>query len=134
MNTEKSDNGDLPTSVESQVPPVLAYMSSGTPEPGHNDLMDNLDPVKYTQEIIRQYRRFPLFGFGGAIYHPDLNEPYAQNVRRCLDEANIPFELEFRSDDDHGAKVQWQLGAVRTFDVATKTFSVRPLVLSANKV
>lgn len=100
------------------------------------------DPVSYVKQIIAGYRTFPLLSYSGGINGHEINEEYAKKVRELLDAANIPFELEFKPAelDETGALVgntagvKWSVGAVTTYDEATKTFSERPLILSANKV
>lgn len=88
-------------------------------------------PVEYVEKVIAAYRAAPAPFYGGALSHPDLDETFAQEVRKLLDKANLPFEMEFTKDPP---RMSIQVGVATSWNEASQSIVYRPLCLSANKV
>lgn len=96
-------------------------------------LKDDITAIEFTASLIAKYRATPAHFYGGALSHSKIDHAFVQEMRKLLDHANIPFELDF-STDDTTPKVSYQFGAATSWDPISKAIVYRPLCLSANKV
>ena len=96
-------------------------------------LKDDITAAEFVACLIAKYRAAPAHFYGGALSHSKIDQAFVQEMRKLLDQANIPFELEF-STENATPKVSYQFGAATSWDPISKSIAYRPLCLSANNV